>query len=168
MDKEIIIKPNFVFKDYFKANLFLALNKPYYYIMLPTILFFLCFDLFYISQGSKKIIELLYFPDVVFILLPLIILLSVYKLTKTRLSNVKLKENIFIKFNTEYLEDVGDSFNMKYFWKDIFKILEKKEWFLIYIDKKCAKVIRKADLNDNQYNELKELFDSLNIKKSLK
>ena len=96
------------------------------------------------------------------------ILFSVYKLTQTRLSNVKLKENIFIKFNTQYLENVGDSFNMKYFWKDIFKIVERKEWFLIYIDKKCAKVIRKADLKYNQYNELKELFSSLHIKKSLK
>ena len=57
---------------------------------------------------------------------------------------------------------------MKYFWKDIFKIEEKNDWFLIYITKDMAKVIRKADLKDNQYNELKELFNSLNIKKSLK
>lgn len=168
MDKEIIIKPNFIFKDYFKANLFLALNKPFYYIMLPLSLFFLLFDLYQISKGSKKIIVLIDFPDLIFILLPLMILFSVYKQTKTRLSNVKLKENIFIKFNTEYLEDNGESFNLKYFWKDIFKIVEKKEWFLIYIDKKQAKVIRKADLKDNQYNELKELFSSLPIKKSLK
>jgi len=57
---------------------------------------------------------------------------------------------------------------MKYFWKDIFKIVEKNDWFLIYITKNMAKVIRKADLKDNQYKELKELFGSLNIKKSLK
>jgi hypothetical protein len=168
MEKEIVIKPHFVFKDYFKANLFFALNKPFYYIMLPASFFFLCFDIYYMNQGSKRFIELLYFPDVVFILLPIIILISVFKLTKARLSNIKLKENITIKFNNEFLEDVGESFNMKYFWKDIFKIVEKREWFLIYIDKKCAKVIRKADLKDNQYNELKELFNSLNIKKSLK
>jgi hypothetical protein len=168
MEKEIVIKPNFVFKDYFKTNLFLALNKPFYYIILPTSFFFLCFDIYYMTQGSKSFIELLYFPDIVFILLPIIILFSVFKLTKARLSNVKLKENIFIKFNNEYLEDVGESFYMKYFWKDIFKIEEKKDWFLIYIDKKCAKIIRKTDLKDNQYLELKALFNSLNIKKSLK
>lgn len=119
-------------------------------------------------QGSKSFIELLYFPDAIFILLPIIIVFTVFKQTKARLSYVKLKENIFIKFNNEYREDVGESFNMKYFWKDIFKIVEKKDWFLIYIDKKCAKIIRKADLKDNQYNEVKELFSSLNIKKSLK
>ena len=124
--------------------------------------------MYQISKGSKKIIVLIDFPDLIFILLPLMILFSVYKQTKTRLSNVKLKENIFIKFNTQYLEDFGESFNMKYFWKDIFKIVEKKEWFFIYMDKKHAKVIRKADLKDNQYNELKELFSSLNVKKSLK
>ena len=168
MDKEIVVKPHFVFKDYFRANLFLAVNKPFFYIIFPLTVFFLCFDVYYMIQGSKSFIELLYFPDAIFILLPIIIVFTVFKQTKARLSYVKLKENIFIKFNNEYLEDVGESFNMKYFWKDIFKIVEKKDWFLIYIDKKCAKIIRKADLKDNQYNEVKELFSSLNIKKSLK
>lgn len=168
MEKEIVIKPSFVFKDYFRANLFLALNKPFNYIIIPLSFFFLGFDIYEMIKGSKMFIELFYFPDVIFILLPIIILISVFKLTKARLSNVKLKENIFIKFNNEYVEDVGESFNMKYFWKDIFKITEKNDWFLIYLDKKCAKVIRKADLKDNQYKELKELFSSLNIKKSLK
>ncbi|WP_394759347.1 YcxB family protein [Flavobacterium sp.] len=119
-------------------------------------------------QGSKSFIELFYFPDLIFILLPIVVLFSTFSITKTRLSNIKLKENIFIKFNNEYIEDVGESFNMKYYWKDIYKLVEKNDWFLIYIDKKCAKVIRKDDLKDNQYNELKELFNSLNIKKSLK
>jgi hypothetical protein len=164
MDKEIVVKPHFVFKDYFKANLFLAVNKPFFYIIFSLTIFFLSFDIYYMIQGSKSFIELLYFPDAIFILLPVIIVFTVFKQTKARLSYVKLKENIFIKFNNECLEDVGESFNMKYFWKDIFKIVEKKDWFLIYIDKKCAKIIRKADLKDNQYNELKELFSSLNIK----
>ena len=168
MDKEIIVKPHFVFKDYFRANLFLAVNKPFFYIIFLLTVFFLSFDIYYMIQGSKSFIELLYFPDAIFSLLPIIIVFTVFKQTKARLSYVKLKENIFIKFNNEYLEDVGESFNMKYFWKDIFKIVEKKDWFLIYIDKKCAKIIRKADLKDNQYNEVKELFSSLNIKKSLK
>ncbi len=168
MNKEIIIKPHFVFKDYFKANLFLALNKPFYFIIFPLTIFFLSFDIYYMIQGSKSFIELLFFPDLIFILLPLITLFTVFKHTKTRLSDVKLKENILIKFNDDCLEDVGESFKMKYFWKDIFKIVEKNDWFLIYITKNMAKVIRKADLKDNQYKELKELFGSLNIKKSLK
>lgn len=168
MEKEIIIKPNFVFKDYFKINLYLLINKSYYYIILPLCFTFLSFDIYQINRGTKNLVDLIHFPDVVFILLPIIILWSAFRITKIRLSNIKLKENVYIKFNNEYLEDVGESFNMKYFWKDIFKIEEKKNWFLIYIDKKCAKVIRKADLKDNQCNELKELFNSLNIKKSLK
>lgn len=168
MDKEIIIKPNFIFKDYLRVNLFLEIKKPFNFIIIPVCLLFLIIDIIYMIKGSKSFIELLYFPDVVFILLPLVKYFSIYKFTKTSLSNNKLKENIFIKFKNEYFEELGDSFNMKYFWKDIFKIVEQKEWFLIYIDKKHAKVIRKADLKDNQYNELKELFSSLPIKKSLK
>lgn len=167
MEKEIIIKPNFVFKDYFKVNLYLYLSNRIYYILLPLSACFLFFDIYQISLDSSKLSKLYSFPDIVFILLPIIILFSVFRITKSRLSNIKLKENVFIKFNREYLEDVGESFNMKYFWKDIFKIVEKNNWFLIYIDKKYAKVIRKADLKDNQYNDLKALFNSLNVNKKL-
>ena len=56
----------------------------------------------------------------------------------------------------------------EFLYPQLKKVVEKKEWFLIYIEKNTAKVIRKADIKDNQYNELKELFNSLNIKKSLK
>ncbi|WP_460573999.1 YcxB family protein [Flavobacterium koreense] len=102
------------------------------------------------------------------LLFPIALIFAIYRFTKKTLSNIKLKENINIKFNSESFEDIGETFNMKYFWKDIFKIVEKRDWFLIYITNDVAKVIRKADLKDNQYNELKELFGSLNIKKSLK
>lgn len=66
------------------------------------------------------------------------------------------------------MEEVGDSFNMKFFWKDLKKITEKKDWFLIYLEKNSAKVLNKSDLKNNQYNELKQLFNSIDIKKSLK
>ncbi|WP_396155960.1 YcxB family protein [Flavobacterium sp.] len=45
---------------------------------------------------------------------------------------------------------------------------ETKKWFLIYQKKNTALPIIKTDLKDNQYNEIKELFNSINIKKSLK
>ncbi|MFM7018659.1 YcxB family protein [Flavobacterium sp.] len=168
MEKEIIVKPNFIFKDYFKINLYLLVNKPYYYIIGPLSILFLSFDIHLIYPNEKKLIELLFFPDVCFLALPLLIIWAAYSITKSRLSNKKLEENIYIKFNSECIEDVGESFNMKYYWREIFKIVEKENWFLIYLNKKSAKVIRKADLVENQYNELKELFNSLNIKKSLK
>lgn len=168
MEKEIIITPHFVLKDYFKIYLELYLRKPLAIFFLSLSFIFLFLNLYWISQGEKNINELINFPDIIFILFPFIIILSVYNQTKSRLSNNKLKEKIIIKVNNEYHEDVGESFNMKFYWNEIYKITERNSYFLIYLDKKCVKVIRKADLIDNQYNELKELFNSINIKKSLK
>lgn len=66
------------------------------------------------------------------------------------------------------MEEIGDTFNIKFFWKDLKKITEKSNSFYIYTEKNTAKVLLKSDLKDNQYNELKQLFNSIDIKKSLK
>jgi hypothetical protein len=79
-----------------------------------------------------------------------------------------LKEDIIIRFKKEYFEETGQTFSVKYSWSEIFKIIEKKEWFLIFLEKNKALPIIKTDLKDNQYIEIKELFNSLNVKKSLK
>ena len=57
MEKEIIVKPNFIFKDYFKINLYLLVNKPYYYIIGPLSILFLSFDIHQIYINEKKLIE---------------------------------------------------------------------------------------------------------------
>ncbi len=170
MTKEIIIKPNYVFKDYFRLNLYMIIRKPFVVIIISfTLLIFIFSSLGYLISNNRAYIFNSLKPFYAFsILFPSLIIFRIYRFTKKSLENPKLKENINIKLNNEFIEDNGETFNMKYFWKDIFKIVEKKSWFLIYIDKKFAKVIRKADLKDNQYNELKELFSSLIIKKSLK
>jgi hypothetical protein len=94
---------------------------------------------------------------------------SIYRNTQKKiLENPRLKENIIYTINKEYFQEKGDSFEVKHFWKNVFKVVEKEEFFLIYISKNKANFIKKSDLKDNQYNELKELFSSLNIKKSLK
>jgi len=51
-------------------------------------------------------------------------------------------------------------------WKESFQIKETDKWFLLYLNKTSALPIIKEDLKDNQYNELKQLFNSLDIKKS--
>lgn len=168
MDKEIVIKPHFVFKDYFKVYLYLFFCKKLFKVILVFYLFLFLIFIFHFGISNLNLSELVSSSYLFLILFPIALVFTIYKYTKKTLSNTKLKENINIKINNESIEDIGETFNIKYFWKDIFKIEEKKDWFLIYVTKDMAKVIRKADLKNNQYNELKELFSSLNIKKSLK
>ena len=168
MEKEIVIKPNYFFWDYFKVNLFIHVNKVSYYIIIPLSFIFILLDIYYINIGQKKVIEIFEFPSIVFLLLPLIIFLSVYRITKHSLSNKKLKEDIKIIITYQNLKYQGDTFNIKYNWDDFIKIKETKNWFLFYINKKQAQVIRKKDLHDNELNELKEILNSLNVKKCFK
>ncbi|GAB3711235.1 hypothetical protein GCM10028861_04780 [Flavobacterium koreense] len=168
MDKEIVIKPNFVFKDYFKVYLYLFFCKKIFKAILVFYVILVLIFIFQFGISNFNLMELFSASYLFLLLFPIALIFAIYRFTKKTLSNIKLKENINIKFNSESFEDIGETFNMKYFWKDIFKIVEKRDWFLIYITNDVAKVIRKADLKDNQYNELKELFGSLNIKKSLK
>ncbi len=168
MEKEIIIKPSFLFKDYFKVNLYEYWNRPSFKIISIAISITIILNIINFSLHETSLEEIFSSSFLFILLYPLAIIFSVYRYTKKILSSPKLKEKISISFNSNYLEDMGESFNMKYYWKDLKKIIEKKEWFLIYVEKNCPKVIRKADLKDNQYNELKQLFNSLDIKKSLK
>lgn len=162
MEKEIVIKPNFASKDYYKIDRYLLLNRPFLWICTIAMFFSVLTNLLTgnVDFGLKG--ALFYLVAVGFLFY------VTHRNTKKKLQNFRLKEEIYYKVTAECMEDVGESFNTKYFWKNIIKIVEKKEWFLIYITKNCAKVIRKDDLKDNQYNELKQLFNLLNVQKSLK
>jgi hypothetical protein len=96
------------------------------------------------------------------------ILLSMYVKTKRILADPRLKEDISFTFNKTMLIDSGQNYSRTFFWSELLQIKETKNFFLIYITKYMVKVIRKVDLKENQYEDLKELFSSLPIKKSLK
>ena len=87
---------------------------------------------------------------------------------KNILANKKNNEFQKITFNDKSYIQEGETFKIVNFWSETFQIKETKEWFLIYPKKNSALPIIKSDLKDNQYQELKALFNSLTIKKSLK
>lgn len=168
MDKEIVIKPNYVFKDYFKIYLSIYFDKLSNKIISLFIVLIILFNLYHVSNNNIELADVFSGTFIFLLLYPFIILFIKYKQTKIILSNPKLKEAVFIKINSNGYEILGDSFHIKFNWKEINKIIEKDNFFLIYMAKNDIKIIRKADLKDNQYNELKELFNSIDIKKSLK
>lgn len=167
MEKEIIIKPKYELKDYFKVNLYLAFSTLPYKIFSFFIIFMFLLMLVNILLGTMN--ELLFESvHLIIIIYPFIAIYLIYFRTKKSLQNPKLKEAVTMKFNNSFFEEIGQTYNIKYDWKEIYSIKETNKWFLIFIQKKQVKAIIKSELKDNQYNELKELINSLNIKKSLK
>ena len=167
MEREISIKPKYKLKEYFKVNLYLAFSTFTYKVFSFLILVILIVMLANILLVNTN--NFLFEPvHLIIFLYPLIAIYLIYFRTQKSLQNPKLREDITMKFNNSFFEEIGESYNIKYNWKELYKIKETNKWFLIFIQKKQAKVIIKSDLEDYQYNELKELLSLLNIKKSLK
>jgi uncharacterized protein YneF (UPF0154 family) len=166
MENEIILKPTFDAKTIFKASLSINANKKItaYFIALAVV-----FGInYYNSNRSDGLFFWITFT-IILLLYGALVMYKTYSASKKQItSNPRIKENIIYTINNDFFQEKGESFDIKYFWKDVFKVVEKKDFFLIYVQKCVAKIIKKEDLKDNQYNELKVLFNSLDIKKSLK
>jgi hypothetical protein len=172
MDKEIVIKPKYELKEYFKVSLYVTLRHPLYIVLM---IFFglmtlsvLALLILGILGGVNNFLSLFDPVYIVLIIWPALVVYFTYIKTKKALESPRLKEDITIKYTNNFFQETGETFDIKYYWKDIKKIIETKKWFLIYIQSNQAKVIIKKDLNQNEYNDLKKLFNSLTIKKSLK
>lgn len=172
MGKEIILKPSFNVRSSMKGTyyiLYKPLNIIIFSFLLASAIFGLSDYFFNILDNTKKTNHDFPFFGLIIILLPFFIYLLTYKAAKKQINNnPRIKEDISYIFNMEYFQEKGETFEVKHFWKNILKIVEKKDMFLFYIGKNRAMLLQKADLKDNQYNELKQLFNSIDIKKSLK
>ena len=173
MEKEIVIKPSFDAKSIFRALYYIRKNNKSRIIYITIIIILLITNIYNSCnshpniENSKSILDWL--P---FILIPFFIFIFIfknYKKTQGQISeNPRLKEDISYILNKECFQEKGESFEVKHFWENLFKIVEEKDMFLIFTQKNKSLFIKKSDLKENQYTELRELFNSLNIKKSLK
>ena len=175
MNKDIIIKPKFIVKDYFLVNLNLYAKMPVIWI-LPLILVYLLVIKDYLEMQSKDYISrpsddlFPYLQLGVLLLVIAIMIYFVYYSTKRMLTNnPRLIEDIHYILNSDSITEKGESFEMKHFWKDVFKIEEKEKWYLIYLQKTRALVIRKEDFESNEQElAFRTLIESINVKKKLK
>lgn len=169
MEKEIIVKPSFNISSAMKATYYI-LWKPWYYIFFSFLLFAAFFGLadYFFSTLDNPNKD---FPTfgLVIIILPFFVYFTIRKAIKKQITeNPRIKEDISYIFNNEYLQEKGETFEVKHFWKNLIKIVEKKDMFLFYTTKNRGILLQRIDLKDNQYSELKQLFNSIDIKKSLK
>jgi hypothetical protein len=175
MEKEIIIeyKPNI--DTLVKVSKYLLLRIPYLKFIPIILLFVLLQNNLSQFLGSNNNINPTKWDF--FDYLPIVIILfvwgfiyfrSISSMKKDILKNKKSLETQKIIFKKDSYIQEGETFKVENFWKELYQIKETNDWFLIYPKKNSALPIVKADLKDNQYKELKELFSSIDIKKSLK
>ena len=76
-------------------------------------------------------------------------------------SSNHLRETAEIELAKKKLTIAGESFYMELKWDRIFKVVEKKNWFLIYQNKLSAIIIPKKNLSKKDILELREIFTEL-------
>lgn len=172
MNQEIIITPTFDVRSSLKGLSYVLL-KPRLLVLCVFIAFVFIFNFLDSTLnifGNYAIDSERQFPVGLFLIvaLPFFFYFLSYRSIKKQLeSNPRYKEQIFYVLNNDFLEEKGDSFAVKHFWKNLYQIVEKKNMFLIFTLKNRAILIKKSDLKQNQYQELKSLFNSLEIKKKI-
>lgn len=173
MDKVIEIKYQPNIEQLTKVSKYLLLNSTIVKYLPLAFIFLFLFTKAPMLFGSISEDKTDYLRDIFTFCLVISVWLFVYFRTlsimkKNILTNKRNFELQKITFTTKSFIQQGETFKIENFWDEAYQIKETKDWFLIYLKKNSALPIIKTDLKDNQYNELKELFNSLNIKKSLK
>jgi hypothetical protein len=168
MEKEIVIDYNPNVDELLKATYYTKFKnwKIRLIIIIGFIVLILNLVIEPLKKSNKNILD--FFPLIFIIFLFFIGRYRHIQKTKNLYFNdSKFKENKQIILNKEKLDYIGETFNIKYSWNEFSKIEETDKWLLLYLGSNRVFPIIKSDLKDNQYNDLKVLFNSIAVKKKL-
>lgn len=85
-------------------------------------------------------------------------------------SSNQLTEELEIDLSPTLIKVRGDSFYMELLWEKIYKVVELKNWFLIYQNTLSAVIIPKQSLSPEEQQEFVTLLDTIpsNVRVELK
>ncbi|MFC6096944.1 hypothetical protein ACFPVY_09840 [Flavobacterium qiangtangense] len=176
MEKEIIIVYKPTLESLTRVSKHLLYSLPFIKFMPFFVLIVILFNRFPQIMGlennlenqNNEILEITLALLILSIVWGFIYFKTLSTMKKNILSNKRnLETQNIILSNKSYIQE-GETFKVENFWSETYQIRETKLWFLIYPNKFSAFPIIKSNLEDNQYQELKTLFNSLDIKKKLK
>ncbi|RYU91944.1 YcxB family protein [Mucilaginibacter terrigena] len=155
------IKTIITFKEYLKLMYYLTYRKGWtIYVSIIGLVMFITgiLSLLNISDLQADPTFALFFGAFAVIFLPISIYFSA---KKNFSSNKRLQEEIEFEFAGDKMTVKGSSFSSELGLNEVFKIEEIKQWFLIYQSKQTANFISKANLSEQQINELRGIFKGL-------
>lgn len=163
----MIIETKIDFKKYIKLMYILTYRRKL--MIYTSILGFLLLiiSIFYFF-GIIEMTEFPWIPILTGIVINIVMPISVYYTSrKAYFTNARLQEKIVYEITQDLIIITGESFNSQMTWDKTYKVLELKEWFLIYHNKLSANIISKERIG-NQAQELREIIKRQNIKYKLR
>ncbi len=155
------LKTRVTFNEFVKLLYSLAYQRPILKLLVGVAVFILLWIIFYY-------LEMFHLPEPVIYQYITLLLIAVAQpavlyvtIHNIYYSSNHLRETTDIELAKEKLTLNGESFYMELKWNKIFKIVEKKRWFLIYQNQLSAIIIPKKNLSKKNVGELREIFTDL-------
>jgi len=156
------------FKSYLRLMYTLTYRKPLMIFLTVCGLMMFVFSVFYFFGSKVLFIEPPYFQFVFGLFIIAFLPFSIYRSAKRNFSsNGRLQEKIIYEFTDEKIKMTGETFNTEMNWEKTYKILELKNWILIYQNRQIANVLPKNSFGENLI-EFKTLVKRNHIRSKLK
>jgi hypothetical protein len=157
------IKTMISFKEYVKLLYTITYKKP---IMILLVLIDLVTFLWVISYNFEllTIPKPSYYQYLTLILITIVQPFVIFTTIRANYnSSSHLREPLEIEFTRDEVKVKGDSFYMELKWIKIFKVLELKNWYLIYQNNLSAIIIPKKSFQNDQEEKLREMVRSIAV-----
>jgi len=162
------IETRLEFKSYLKLMYTLTYRKPIFIFIIIYLLVVVLLNIFIFSDINFLLGDTYYIPLFIafyfIVLLPISIYFNSRKIYST---NGLLKEKIIYEFTDEKISHTGETFYTEMDWTKIYKIVEMKQWILIYQSKVHVNIISIESFGDNLM-EFRNLVRSKKIKAKLR
>lgn len=168
MNKHIEVTTRLELKQYTRLLYYLTYRKKAIifmtglglYLMIPSVLMFL--GVYTGGKGEP-------YPQLIIgFLMAIVLPISIYfQAQKNYKGNKRLAENVKYIFNQDTVQIEGESFNSTLSWNKMHKVVEIKNWILIYENPQIAMFISKSSFTAEQLKEFKSLLrtiDGLKVK----
>jgi hypothetical protein len=159
------IKTKLTEKDFINVNFVLFYKKIA--IRIITVMISLSFILStvfsFIKGNSFESTQILW----VILFLGIVPLMTYFNAKKNYSSNKRISEEIEYRFEENYLDIHGESFNSQYTWDKIYKITQTQNWVLIWHNRQVANPIPKRDIWKGELADLKDIVVKHRVKNNL-
>jgi hypothetical protein len=160
-NKRMKLKVKVTIRQYLKIVLSLAYTKP-------MMIFLICFAFLLILWIALYHLEILNLPEPVIYQYITLLLIGVVQpavifttIIRNYYSSNHLRETLEMDLTGDEIKIRGESFYMEILWPKIYKIVEKKNWFLIYQNNLSAILIPKKELLPEQIKQIQEILGSV-------
>jgi hypothetical protein len=160
----ITVKTHITFKDFLIFNVKNSLTRIFIFPSLALVFFVVKH---FMEESDER--DLLGSASMWFLVVfVFIVIRSNFRLKNAFYSNKKIQETISYTFTNESVQNRGETFEGEFSWNSVFRVKEKKEWFLIYQSAHVMNMVPKKDFTKDQILELRNMITGNQVKAKLR